>query len=80
VLFMSGYEQREATAEDWPGLEAPVIGKPFSRAALLAAVTQALTADAGAGASELPKQRPRSESWPPGARAQPGRRAQAERG
>jgi two-component system cell cycle sensor histidine kinase/response regulator CckA len=80
VLFMSGYEQQEATAEDWPGLEAPVIGKPFSRAALLAAVTQALTADAGAGASELPKQRPRSESWPPGARAQPGRRAQAERG
>jgi PAS domain S-box-containing protein len=77
VLFMSGYEQLEATAEDWPGPEAQVIGKPFSRAALLARVTQALTADAGAGASELPKQRARSESGP---RVQSGRRAQAERG
>jgi hypothetical protein len=57
VLFMSGYEQLEATAEDWPGPEAQVISKPFSRAALLARVTQALTADTDAGASELPKQR-----------------------
>jgi PAS domain S-box-containing protein len=57
VLFMSGYEQLEATAEDWPGPEAQVISKPFSRAALLARVTQALTADTGAGASELPKRR-----------------------
>jgi len=65
VLFMSGYEQQEATAEDWPGPEAKVIGKPFSRAALLARVTQLLTADAGPGASELPQQR--------------GRRAQADR-
>ena len=66
VLFMSGYEQLEATAEDWPGLEAQVISKPFSRAALLARVTQALTTDTGAGASELPRQR--------------GLSAQAERG
>jgi CheY-like chemotaxis protein len=85
VLFMSGYEQQEATAGDWPGPEAHVIGKPFSRAALLARVTQLLTADAGAGASELPKQRARSESGAPGPAAPPeprarsGRRAQAER-
>jgi PAS domain S-box-containing protein len=70
VLFMSGYEQLEATAEDWPGSEAQVISKPFSRAALLARVTQALTADTGADASDLPKQRA----------LQPGRRVRAERG
>jgi CheY-like chemotaxis protein len=80
VLFMSGYEQLEATAADWPEPGTQVIGKPFSRAALLARVTQLLTADAGAGASELPKQRARSESWPAGPRTQPERRAQAERG
>jgi two-component system cell cycle sensor histidine kinase/response regulator CckA len=66
VLFMSGYEQQESTAEEWPGPEAQVIGKPFSRAALLARVTQALTAETGPGAGELPQQR--------------GLRAQAERG
>jgi len=67
VLFMSGYEQRESTADEWPGPGAQVIGKPFSRAALLARVTQLLTADAGAG--ELPRQRARSGS---GARAERG--------
>jgi PAS domain S-box-containing protein len=72
VLFMSGYEQLEATAKGWPEPEAQVISKPFSRAALLARVTQALTADTGAGASALPKQR--------ALQTQPGRRAQAEHG
>jgi PAS domain S-box-containing protein len=69
VLFMSGYEQQESTAGEWPGPGAQVIGKPFSRAALLARVTQLLTASPGAGVGELPKQRGRSESG-----------AQAERG
>jgi DNA-binding response OmpR family regulator len=84
VLFMSGYEPQEATAEEWPGPGPQVIGKPFSRAALLARVTQLLTVDAGAGVGELPKQRARSESGPVEPRTQrrmqPGRRAQAERG
>ena len=68
VLFMSGYEQQEAAAGDWPEPGAQVIGKPFSRAALLARVTQMLTAGAGAGVSELPQQRARSQSRQPGAR------------
>jgi len=80
VLFMSGYDQQESTAGEWPGPGAQVIGKPFSRAALLARVTQLLTADAGAGVGELPKQRGRSESGQAGPRTQPGRRVQAERG
>jgi PAS domain S-box-containing protein len=80
VLFMSGYEPPGSGGEELPGPEVQVIGKPFSRAALLARVTQALTADAGAGPNELPKQRARSESGPAGSRTQPGRRAQAERG
>jgi CheY-like chemotaxis protein len=79
VLFMSGYEQQEATAEDWPGPGAKVIGKPFSRAALLARVSQMLTANADPDASVLPQQRARSESWPPGSRAQAEPRAQAKR-
>ena len=62
VLFMSGYERQESTADEWPGPGAQVIGKPFSRAALLARVTQLLTANAGADVGELPKQRARSES------------------
>jgi len=72
VLFMSGYEQQEAVVGDWPEPGAQVIGKPFSRAALLARVTQMLAADTGAGVSGLPQQRARSESWQPG-------RAQAKR-
>jgi PAS domain S-box-containing protein len=50
VLFMSGYEQQGPTAEGWPDPGAQIIGKPFSRAALLARVTQLLTADAAASA------------------------------
>jgi CheY-like chemotaxis protein/nitrogen-specific signal transduction histidine kinase len=49
VLYMSGYERLGAPAESWPHLE-HVIAKPFSRAALLARVSQALTADVAAGA------------------------------
>jgi PAS domain S-box-containing protein len=48
VLFMSGYERPGAPEEGWPQSE-HVIAKPFSRAALLARVSQALAADVGAG-------------------------------
>jgi PAS domain S-box-containing protein len=41
MLFMSGYEQQMPTGEGWSD-EVQVIGKPFSRAALLARVTQVL--------------------------------------
>jgi CheY-like chemotaxis protein len=43
VLYMSGYEQIGAPEEGWPQ-EEHVIAKPFSRAALLARVNQALMA------------------------------------
>jgi PAS domain S-box-containing protein len=49
ILFMSGYEQRDMVGEGWPGPGVQVISKPFSRAALLAKVTQMLTAGAGTG-------------------------------
>lgn len=52
VLFMSGYDQCFPAGEGWPGPEAQVISKPFSRAALLAMITQMLAA--GAGADEHP--------------------------
>lgn len=42
MLFMSGYELQGAAGEDWLDQKAQVIGKPFSRAALLARVTQIL--------------------------------------
>ena len=45
MMFMSGYEQQAASAESWPEPGTQVIAKPFSRAALLARVTQALAAD-----------------------------------
>ena len=62
VLFMSGYE-RHGAAEGWPGPETQVIAKPFTRAALLARVTQAL-ADS-AGEDRVPGQRsPRESSAP----------------
>lgn len=66
-------EQQGATAEGWPDPAAQITGKPFSRAALLARVTQMLTADADESASELPEQRVRSE------RSRQGHRTQAER-
>jgi two-component system, cell cycle sensor histidine kinase and response regulator CckA len=46
VLFMSGYD-RQGHAEGWPAPETQVIGKPFTRAALLARVTRALADGAG---------------------------------
>ena len=60
VLFMSGYEPQGAAAEGWPDPGAQVISKPFSRAALLARVTQMLTADTDASAREQPGQRTRT--------------------
>ena len=47
MMFMSGYEQRATSTESWPEPGTQVIAKPFSRAALLARVTQALAADIG---------------------------------
>jgi CheY-like chemotaxis protein len=44
VLFMSGYEQPPGVAG------APVLAKPFSRAALLAQVSHLLIADPGGSA------------------------------
>jgi CheY-like chemotaxis protein len=44
VLFMSGYERQGTGAEGWPDSATQIIGKPFSRGALLARVTQALVA------------------------------------
>jgi PAS domain S-box-containing protein len=48
ILFMSGYERRGSTAAgSWPHPARDVIAKPFSRAALLARVSQALAASGG---------------------------------
>jgi hypothetical protein len=45
ILFMSGYERRAAHAPHWPHPARHVIAKPFSRAALLAQVSEALGTD-----------------------------------
>ncbi len=50
MLFMSGYEQDDAAGEGWPDPGAQVIGKPFTRAALLTRVTQMLAASADVSA------------------------------
>jgi CheY-like chemotaxis protein len=42
ILFMSGYERPPGGSETWPGESLQVIGKPFSRAALLATVSHLL--------------------------------------
>jgi PAS domain S-box-containing protein len=48
ILFMSGYERPQDASETWPGEGLQVIGKPFSRAALLATVSRLLgTSPAG---------------------------------
>jgi PAS domain S-box-containing protein len=47
VLFMSGYERPDSAAHGWPDAGVPVIGKPFSRASLLATVSQLLAAGPG---------------------------------
>ncbi len=46
ILFMSGYERPPDASETWPGESLQVIGKPFSRAALLATVSRLLGASA----------------------------------
>jgi len=56
VLFMSGYERPGGGADGWPELGTPVIGKPFSRAALLARVTQLMAEDTGESQVEQPAQ------------------------
>jgi len=50
VLFMSGYEHPGPMPDGWPGPEAQVLDKPFSRATLLAKVSQLLTAQPAARA------------------------------
>jgi DNA-binding response OmpR family regulator len=52
---MSGYEQEDATAEGWPDPGAQVISKPFSRPALLARVSQLLTAGTNASIGGQPR-------------------------
>jgi two-component system, cell cycle sensor histidine kinase and response regulator CckA len=42
ILFMSGYERPPGASETWPGEGVQVIGKPFSRAVLLATVSRLL--------------------------------------
>jgi PAS domain S-box-containing protein len=49
VLFMSGYERPADLADSWPGTETHVLAKPFSRAALLTAVSELLAAGSPAG-------------------------------
>ncbi len=61
VMFMSGYERQASSAESWPQPGTQVIAKPFSRAALLARVAQALAADIGAGDTGHKAQLARSE-------------------
>ena len=63
ILFMSGYEQPGASGPGWPGPGAQVIGKPFTRAALLAKVTQMLAAAPGVSAGGQPGQQARPERW-----------------
>ncbi len=63
ILFMSGYEEQGAAGEGWPGPAAQVIGKPFTRAALLARVTQLLAVPAEVSAGEQPAQQARPERW-----------------
>jgi two-component system, cell cycle sensor histidine kinase and response regulator CckA len=48
VLFMSGYDQPASGAGGWPGAAALFVAKPFSRAALLARITQALATGSNA--------------------------------
>jgi CheY-like chemotaxis protein len=47
ILFMSGYEPQDSAGSAGTDPFAQIISKPFSRPALLAKVTQMLTADAG---------------------------------
>ncbi len=56
VLFMSGYQRPDGSAEGWPGLHRPVLDKPFTRAALLARITQVLAEDGIEDQVEQPEQ------------------------
>jgi two-component system, cell cycle sensor histidine kinase and response regulator CckA len=49
ILYMSGYEQQDVTGAGGIDPFAQILRKPFSRPALLAKVTQMLTAGAGIG-------------------------------
>jgi CheY-like chemotaxis protein len=49
ILVMSGYDRPDIAAAGGIDPFAQIIRKPFSRAALLAKVSQMLTAGAGAG-------------------------------
>ena len=62
MMFMSGYEQQAISTESWPEPGTQVIAKPFSRAALLARVTQALAADIGTADTGGPGTSPASTS------------------
>jgi PAS domain S-box-containing protein len=60
VLFMSGYQRPgegkpRADAGGWPESGTPVIEKPFTRAALLARITQVMTVERGAGRVAQPE-------------------------
>ncbi len=48
VLFMSGYERPDAIGGSWPDPGTTIIAKPFSRAALLTRIAQAITVGIGA--------------------------------
>jgi PAS domain S-box-containing protein len=56
VLFMSGYQRPDGSAEGWPGSHTPVLDKPFTRAALLARITQVLAEDSGGDQLEQAEQ------------------------
>jgi PAS domain S-box-containing protein len=58
VLFMSGYEQPDADVAGWPQSGTQVISKPFSRAALLARVTQVLAVGPVADAGQVEESKP----------------------
>jgi PAS domain S-box-containing protein len=51
VLFMSGYERPDETTAGWPDAHTQIICKPFSRAALLARVTEVMAAQTHADMS-----------------------------
>ena len=60
VMFMLGYQrpgdgEPGAGAGGWPESGTPVIEKPFTRAALLARITQVLAEDCGTDRVEQPE-------------------------
>lgn len=56
VLFMSGYERPSDVGDGWPDAATQVIGKPFSRAALLARIAQVLAVGTSVSTDELAPQ------------------------